>query len=281
LKELHKSPTLSFKKLLGKFHQVVGFFETKLVTIEKKYSKIAFSIDIREKDFLNKFFNFIEYLNSKENAGKVLKNYKILFFEADDDVLIRRFTETRRKHPLTNDKNCLLIKNIRMEKKLLQNIRKIANKIIDTSQLSSNRLKEMIKSYFSDISSTDKSIMINLISFGFKYGVPINLDMMFDVRFLPNPYYFDDMKNLTGNDKSVQIYVLEKEATKIFLKKLENFLEFLLPEFIKEGKNYLDIGIGCTGGKHRSVSIINELYRYLKKRYKNMYIGILHRDVEK
>lgn len=241
-------------------------------------SKIAFGIDIREKDFLKNFLCLINYLNNQKKLKVLLENYKVLFFEADDEVLIRRFTETRRKHPLTDEKNSLLIKNIQTERKLLQGIRESVDKIIDTSKLSVNRLKEIVKDYFN--SENNKGIIVNIVSFGFKYGIPIDLDMMFDVRFLPNPYYFDDMRDLTGNDEIVQKYVLEKESTKEFIKKLEDMLSFLLPEFIKEGKNYLTIGIGCTGGKHRSVSIVNAIFKKFKENF-DVAVSISHRDIEK
>lgn len=241
-------------------------------------SKIAFGIDIREKDFLKNFLCLINYLNNQKKLKVLLENYKVLFFEADDEVLIRRFTETRRKHPLTDGKNSLLIKNIQTERKLLQGIRESVDKIIDTSKLSVNRLKEIVKDYFN--SENNKGIIVNIVSFGFKYGIPIDLDMMFDVRFLPNPYYFDDMRDLTGNDEIVQKYVLEKESTKEFIKKLEDMLSFLLPEFIKEGKNYLTIGIGCTGGKHRSVSIVNAIFKKFKENF-DVAVSISHRDIEK
>jgi RNase adapter protein RapZ len=241
-------------------------------------SRIAFGIDIREKDFLKNFLCLINYLNNQKKLKVLLENYKVLFFEADDEVLIRRFTETRRKHPLTDGKNSLLIKNIQTERKLLQGIRESVDKIIDTSKLSVNRLKEIVKDYFN--SENNKGIIVNIVSFGFKYGIPIDLDMMFDVRFLPNPYYFDDMRDLTGNDEIVQKYVLEKESTKEFIKKLEDMLSFLLPEFIKEGKNYLTIGIGCTGGKHRSVSIVNAIFKKFKENF-DVAVSISHRDIEK
>ncbi len=251
-----------------------NFYDTEKDNI----SKIAFGIDIREKDFLKNFLCLINYLNNQKKLKVLLENYKVLFFEADDEVLIRRFTETRRKHPLTDGKNSLLIKNIQTERKLLQGIRESVDKIIDTSKLSVNRLKEIVKDYFN--SENNKGIIVNIVSFGFKYGIPIDLDMMFDVRFLPNPYYFDDMRDLTGNDEIVQKYVLEKESTKEFIKKLEDMLSFLLPEFIKEGKNYLTIGIGCTGGKHRSVSIVNAIFKKFKENF-DVAVSISHRDIEK
>jgi UPF0042 nucleotide-binding protein len=245
----------------------------KLLSVDKNIGKVGFGIDIREKDFLNSFASVVDFLNEKKYK------FKILFLEAENDILVRRFTETRRKHPLSNEKDNLLIQNILTEKELLKDIRQKSDKIIDTSKLSTNDLKDTIKNFCLENNRDTNSVMINLISFGFKYGIPIDVDMLFDVRFLPNPFYIEDMKYLTGNDKVVQDFVMDSESAQIFVKKLEDMFDFLLPEYLKEGKSYLRIGIGCTGGKHRSVTLVNKLRQYFET--KKISVGIFHRDITK
>ena len=245
----------------------------KLLNIDKNITKIGFGIDIREKDFLNSFTSVLDYLNDKKYR------FKVLFLESETEILLRRFTETRRKHPLSSEKDNLLLQNILTEKELLKDIRLKSDKIIDTSKLSANELKDTIKNFCLENNSNANSVMINLISFGFKYGIPIDIDMLFDVRFLPNPFYIDVLKVLTGNDKIVQDFVLDNEQAKIFTAKLEDMFDFLLPAFLKEGKTYLSIGIGCTGGKHRSVSVVNKLRQYFEN--KQISVGIFHRDITK
>lgn len=244
----------------------------KLLNVDKNITKVGFGIDIREKDFLNSFSVVLDYLNDKQYR------FKVLFLEAENEPLVRRFTETRRKHPLSSENDNLLSQNIALEKSLLKEIRKKSDKIIDTSRLSTNELKDIIKLYLLDKADSN-SVMINLISFGFKYGIPIDIDMLFDVRFLPNPYYIEDIKNFTGNDEIIQDFVLKNEVANTFIIKLEDMFDFLLKEFTKEGKAYFTIGIGCTGGKHRSVAVVNRLRNYFEKN--NMSVGVFNRDITK
>ncbi len=217
-------------------------------------NKIAFVIDIRGRKF------FKELLTALKEIPNYGFKYKIIFFEASDAVLIRRFSETRRRHPLAH--NGRLLDGITFERKQLEEIRKIADKIIDTSTLSQNKLKNELSEIIG-VTQTPDSLNINVIAFGFKYGIPLDADLIFDVRFLPNPYYVNELRHLTGNDEPVKDYLTNIKETKEYLEKFLDFNLYLIPKFIAEGKANLTIGIGCTGGRHRSVFIANELSKAL------------------
>jgi UPF0042 nucleotide-binding protein len=237
---------------------------------EGKMEKIALVIDIRGGELLHDLF---PALAEVKQAGF---SYEILFLDADDDVLVKRYKESRRQHPLSQEGR--LLKGIREERKALEVIKSKANYIIDTSSLTTRQLKQEISSDFLE-GKTYKGIIINIVSFGFKYGIPTDCDLVFDVRFIPNPYYIAPMKLKTGKDDMVKDYVLDANETKGFLLKLEDMMDFLIPNYIKEGKSQLDIGIGCTGGRHRSVAIADEVYRRLEQ--KGHKVIIEHRDIEK
>lgn len=235
-----------------------------------KIKKVAFVIDIRSWNFVEDFYNELKGLRE---SGI---NYKIIFLDSKDEVLLQRFNLTRRKHPL--EVYNTLLENIEEERKRLEDIRSIAAIIIDTSSLTT---KELIAKLEEELEMSDKTkINITFLSFGFKYGIPIDLDMMFDVRFLPNPYYIDSLKEKTGNDMDVQEYVLKFDVSKQFYDKIKDMLDFLIPNFIKEGKSHLTIGIGCSGGKHRSVTFANRLYDYYSGK-KECKVFITHRDSNK
>ena len=235
-----------------------------------KIKKVAFVIDIRSWNFVEDFYNELKGLRE---SGI---NYKIIFLDSKDEVLLQRFNLTRRKHPL--EVYNTLLGNIEEERKRLEDIRSIAAIIIDTSSLTT---KELIAKLEEELEMSDKTkINITFLSFGFKYGIPIDLDMMFDVRFLPNPYYIDSLKERTGNDMDVQEYVLNFDGSKQFYDKKKDMLDFLIPNFIKEGKSHLTIGIGCSGGKHRSVTFANRLYDYYSGK-KECKVFITHRDSNK
>ena len=263
------------KSLVTKYLEDIGFFCVdnlppapipKFAEIsaqsEGKMEKIALVIDIRGGEQLQELFPALT--EAKDPAF----SYEILFMEADEDVLVKRYKESRRQHPLSPEGR--LIKGIREERKALEAIKAKANYIIDTSNLTTRQLKQEINS---------KGIIINIVSFGFKYGIPTDCDLVFDVRFIPNPYYIAPMKHKTGKDALVRDFVLDASETKEFLVKLEDMLDFLIPNYIKEGKSQLDIGIGCTGGRHRSVAIADEIFRRLES--KNHRAIIEHRDIEK
>ncbi len=204
-------------------------------------------------------------------------NARILFLDASDEVLVQRFKETRRRHPLFN--NCLgILDSIANERQLLVGMKEIAHKIIDTSGLDPARLKAEIVSYFG-ADSADAGLIITVTSFGFKYGLPLDADLVFDVRFLINPYYIPDLRPFDGRDQPVQEFVMNDERTGEFITKLYDLIDFALPHYENEGKAYLNIAIGCTGGRHRSVTVANELGNLLKnKGYRTI---VSHRDVAK
>jgi UPF0042 nucleotide-binding protein len=237
---------------------------------EGKMEKIALVIDIRGGELLHDLF---PALAEVKQSGF---SYEILFLEAADDVLVKRYKESRRQHPLSQEGR--LLKGIREERKALEAIKSNANYIIDTSTLITRQLKQEINSIFLE-GKTFKGIIINIVSFGFKYGIPTDCDLVFDVRFIPNPYYIAPMKMKTGKDEMVKDFVLSAGETKVFLDKLEDMLDFLIPNYIKEGKSQLDIGIGCTGGRHRSVAIADEIYRRLEEKMHRVVSE--HRDIDK
>lgn len=235
-----------------------------------KIEKVAIVIDIRGGKLFDELF---EYLSSMKEQGF---SYEILFLEASDQSLIKRFKETRRSHPLSPEGR--IITGIEKEKALLEAIKKRANYIIDTSNLSTRQLKEQINSIFIDGKSFE-GVIITVMSFGFKYGIPIDSDLVFDVRFIPNPFYIESLKKLTGRDNLVKEYVLQFDETKEFVNKTDDMLEFLIPNYIKEGKSQLVVSIGCTGGKHRSITIAEELARLLESRGHRVVTE--HRDISK
>ena len=231
--------------------------------------RVALVIDIRGRDFFDSLF---EELSKLEEAGS---DYRILFLEASTEALINRFKKTRRRHPLAPEGR--ISEAIELEREKLEEIRGTADKIIDTTELDPKGLKEEIEGSFVENTKQDQ-ITLSILSFGFKYGVPLDADLMFDVRFLPNPHYVDSLRSLTGEDKRVQDYVLKWPITNQFKKKLFDMIDFLLPQYIKEGKTHLTIAIGCTGGKHRSVTFAEKLYEEFKDEYN---ILIKHRDSDK
>ncbi|MDE6204355.1 MAG: RNase adapter RapZ [Lachnospiraceae bacterium] len=232
-------------------------------------SKVALGLDVRADQAFDDVRKILEKL--KENGYK----FEILFMEANDRTLLKRYKETRRMHPLSPDGR--IEDGIRKERDILSNIRKKSDYVIDTSSLLTRELKEELDRIFVQ-NKEYNSLMVRILSFGFKHGIPADADLVFDVRFLPNPFYIDDLKHKTGNDAEVQDYVMSFPEAHIFIEKLTDMIEFLIPNYIKEGKYQLVIGIGCTGGKHRSVTLANKLHECMKD--KGGYgINISHRDV--
>lgn len=231
---------------------------------------IAIGIDVRNGDSIKDLSDVLDSLKQQNYS------YEVLFLEADDDVLVKRFKETRRNHPLAGGNR--ITEGIAKEREEIAFLKRRADYIIDTSTMLTRELKQELEKIF--VENEDfKSLVVTILSFGFKYGIPQDADLVFDVRFLPNPYYVDELKKLTGNDKPVQEYVLGFEQTGIFIDKLTDMINFLIPNYILEGKNRLVIAIGCTGGKHRSVTIANELYANLCD--KDFGLTINHRDIDK
>ena len=248
---------------------LVDKFVELIAVPESEITKVALGLDVRADQ-------------SFEDATQVLRQLKekgypfeVLFMEAGDATLINRYKESRRVHPLSVDGR--VEEGVKKERKVLENIRKNADYVIDTSNLLTRELKEELDRIF--ISNEDyKNLMITVMSFGFKNGIPADADLVFDVRFLPNPYYVDDLRTKTGNDKEVQDYVMGYPESEEFLKKLQDMLSFLMPNYVKEGKYHLVIAIGCTGGKHRSVTLANALYDNLKEQ-REYGVKLIHRDI--
>lgn len=233
--------------------------------------KVAVGIDIRSGQALEELRGVLDRI------GSTGASYEILFLDAEDSVLVKRYKETRRNHPLAGGER--VDKGIEEERKRLAFLKERADYIIDTSRLLTRELKAELDKIF--VQNQDyKNLFITILSFGFKYGIPADSDLVFDVRFLPNPYYVEGLRAKTGNDKEIQDYVLQFKEAHEFMEKLEDMLNFLIPNYITEGKNQLVISIGCTGGKHRSVTLANELYRKLSGR-KEYGLKIEHRDIEK
>ena len=246
------------------------FFDL-LVNPLEEYRKVALGIDIRSGEALEK----LKYiLGDIKNKGI---EYKILFLDANDEALIKRYKETRRIHPLAYGKR--LEEGIVVERKSLKFLKEKADFVLDTSSLLSKELKNELINIFS-YGKDYPRIFVNILSFGFMYGIPKDVDLVFDVRFLPNPYYDLDLRMQTGEDAAVREYVFRDKNAGIFLEKLEDMVKFLIPNYINEGKTQLVIGIGCTGGQHRSVSMAYELYQSLKDMDK-INLRLEHRDMQK
>ncbi|MEN6464481.1 MAG: RNase adapter RapZ [Syntrophaceae bacterium] len=232
-------------------------------------TKVALVMDLREKGFLEKCPAI--FADLREQGYQI----EILFLDASDDILIQRFRETRRTHPLSE--RGIISEGIAREREKFAELRKSANKVIDTSTYNVHQLKQVIQQYYMT-SSPRRKMVINVTSFGYKYGLP-DADIILDVRFLPNPYFIEDLKTLNGNDKRVKSYVLGWQESKSFLRKLFSMMEFLIPNYEKEGKAYLSIALGCTGGKHRSVVMLNRLGEHLGRQ--GYIVNVHHRDVNR
>jgi UPF0042 nucleotide-binding protein len=233
-------------------------------------NKVALGIDIRGGNLFAELFKVIEEIT--ESGYKI----DLIFLDANDDILVQRYKETRRKHPLVA--NGRIQDGIKLERDMLIEAKKRAKYIIDTSNLLTRELKEEIIKIFTE-GRKYENLIITILSFGFKYGIPADSDLVFDVRFIPNPFYISELKAKTGNDQEIKDYVMGWDVTKEFLAKLEDMVNFLLPNYIKEGKNQLVISIGCTGGKHRSVTMANALYESLRGH--EYSVNIHHRDITK
>lgn len=232
-------------------------------------ARLAFVMDLREKSFLSRYSSILESLKKKGHQ------FEILFLDADEETLLKRYSQTRRHHPLSQDKS--LLEGIRTEQEQLKNLKIIADKIINTSHYNVHELKSVI----SDIAQKSKNfapMKINILSFGFKYGIPHDADLIMDVRFLLNPYFVPELKALDGKNENVKNYILNNDEARRFFKKYLDLLDYLIPMYEKEGKSYLTIAVGCTGGRHRSVTITEAVFEQIKK--PDMQIIITHRDID-
>jgi UPF0042 nucleotide-binding protein len=235
---------------------------------QKKINRVLLVLDIRGGFTPDELFGALNEL-TKMNIF-----YRIIFLDASDQVLVKRFSETRRKHPLSDK---LILKDaIEMERSLLAPIREKAAFVINTSKLTVSRLKEMVAKTFADIKQ-NSNLIVNLVSFGYKHGIPDDADIILDLRFLPNPFYESDLKQLTGLDKKISDYILGHQIAVTFKEKLFDFIDFLLPEYAREGKSKIEIALGCTGGQHRSVLFCELLNAHLAA--KNYTVIIKHREI--
>ena len=240
-----------------------------IATPDGEVTKVALGLDVRADQA---FETTTKILDKLKNDGYA---FEILFMEANDKTLLKRYKETRRVHPLSPYGR--IEDGIKRERAILSNIRAKSDYVIDTSRLLTRELKEELDRIFVQNEGYN-SLMVTVLSFGFKYGIPADADLVFDVRFLPNPFYIDELKHKTGNEKEVQDYVMSFPEAHTFIEKLADLVGFLIPNYVKGGKYQLVIGIGCTGGKHRSVTLANRLYEHMKN--KGEYgIKIAHRDV--
>lgn len=238
---------------------------------DRNINKVAFAIDLRSGYFFDEIYKTLDKLNERKIE------YKILFLEASKSAIVKRYSLTRRKHPLVENGN--LGSGIEREIEKMNRLREIADVVIDTSLLNSKELRMAITECMMSDVEKSKLLQISITSFGYKYGLPESVDIVMDVRFLPNPFYNEELKDVDGRNKKVIDFVLCWEETKEFLRMFEKMLDFLIPNYIAEGKSYLGIGIGCTGGKHRAVVISDKIYEYLK--LKGYSIKLFHKDIGK
>ena len=236
-----------------------------------EFEKVAIGIDARSRQ---KVHELEDALDELKKSGII---YEMMFLDCSDEVLVKRYKETRRTHPIVEGGR--IEQSIAKEREYMKALREKADYIIDTSQLLTRELQAELNKIFRD-NKEYKNIFVTILSFGFKYGIPSDADLVFDVRFLPNPYYLEELRAKTGNDKEIQDFVMSNGKAGEFLEKLEDMVRFLIPNYVTEGKHQLVIAIGCTGGKHRSVTLANKLYERLQED-EEFGIKIEHRDIEK
>lgn len=250
--------------LIEKFAELADLQDAEL-------QKVAVGVDIRSGQTLGELQDVLDRLQQKG------MKFDILYLDSQDDVLVKRYKETRRSHPLAGNER--VDKGIQEERQRMEFLRKQASYIVDTSNMLTRELKAELEKIF--VRNQDyKNLFITIVSFGFKYGIPTDCDLVFDVRFLPNPYYVEGLRSKTGNDREIQEYVMQFPEAWEFLRRLEDMVKFLIPNYIVEGKTQLVIGVGCTGGKHRSVTLANALFERLADR-EGYGIKIEHRDIQK
>lgn len=236
---------------------------------ERKIDRIGVVMDLRSRNFLKELPRVLSELDRMD------QKYQVVFMEAKNDILFRRYKETRRLHPLNREDPRA---GIEKEREILSELRKISHKVIDTSSLTPHNLRGIIQDQFVD-GASKRGLNVNIVSFGYRYGNPTDADIVIDVRFLPNPYFVEELKPLSGLRSEVRDFVLEKDLTEKFLSQLRGFLNFLLPNYVNEGRALLTIAVGCTGGMHRSVVIAQELYKMLE-RESNYIVKVDHRDIK-
>jgi UPF0042 nucleotide-binding protein len=245
-------------------------FAEMLSSVNGSFANVALVIDIRVGDMINEL---LVQINALKQKGY---DCKLLYLDADDETLVKRYKETRRQHPLDNANG--LLASIKQERKMLSALYNSADYVIDTSHMATQDLLQKLKAIYASADSR-QHLQINVMAFGFKYGMPLDADLVFDVRCFPNPFYIDELKHRTGNDREVQEYVMSFPTSVKFMEKLEDMMSFMIPLYIEEGKVSLSIAIGCTGGKHRSVTMTNKLADYLKS--KDYSVNVTYRDLGK
>ncbi len=250
---------------------LIPVFYDLCVKSESVMGRVAVVTDTRGGELFKSFFTALEALKRDKRP------YKILFLDSSDAVLVRRFKETRRKHPLSDDLNGSLEQAVKLEREMLKPVKECADYVVDTSGVSPTQLKTRIAGMF--LNTPSDSLKVHCISFGFKFGIPLEADLVFDVRCLPNPFYEEALRSRTGLDAPVRDYVMEKEETKGFVSRFTDMIDYLLPLYAKEGKSQLVIAVGCTGGHHRSVTLAQFMRDYLAG--KGIKATVTHRDIQK
>jgi UPF0042 nucleotide-binding protein len=249
---------------------LIPTFADLVARADTQRGRVALGVDVREGEYLS---HFLEALAELRKRGH---NVEVLFLEAGEEALVRRYRETRRRHPLAPDGNVL--DGIRAERKALSTVREVADRIVDTSALTVHQLKDfLIEAYVAP--KARPGLAVSLVSFGFKHGVPIDADLVFDVRFLPNPHFVEALRPLDGRDGRVRQFVLQHEESRELLRRLSDFLGFVLPAYQREGKAYLTIALGCTGGRHRSVALVEELRGFIEGL--GLTPTLVHRDLDR
>jgi UPF0042 nucleotide-binding protein len=249
---------------------LIPTFADLVARADTRRGRVALGVDVREGEYLSHFLEAVAELRKRGH------NVEVLFLEAGEEALVRRYRETRRRHPLAPDGNVL--DGIRAERKALSTVREVADRIVDTSSLTVHQLKDfLIEAYVAP--KARPGLAVSLVSFGFKHGVPIDADLVFDVRFLPNPHFVDGLRPLDGRNERVREFVLKHEESRELLRRMSDFLGFVLPAYQREGKAYLTVAVGCTGGRHRSVALVEELRPFVEG------LGItptlVHRDLDR
>jgi RNase adapter protein RapZ len=236
----------------------------------QKVSRVALGVDVREGEYL---FHLLDALGELRKRGHQVE---VLFLEASEEALVRRYHETRRRHPLAPDGNVL--DGIRAERKAMSHMREVADRIVDTSGLTVHQFKDLlIEAYVTP--KARPGLAVSLVSFGFKHGMPFDADLVFDVRFLPNPHFVEALRPLDGRDRKVRDFIMEGRESGELLRRLEGFLEFVVPAYQREGKAYLTVAIGCTGGRHRSVALVEELRPFFERL--GLAVTVVHRDIDR
>ena len=262
---------LGFYCVDNKPAEMIPQFAQLCLATKGRYEKVALVTDVRGS------LSFDVLFQSLDTLDQMGLRYSILFVEATTEVLVKRFKETRRLHPLMRDGTPML-EALERERTLLEPIRNRANVILDTSKLSTGMLRGMLIDMVAG-GLRERAMTVNVLSFGFKHGIPLEADLVFDVRFLPNPYYIPELRNKTGLDEDVHQFVFQYQATKDFMDKLEDLINFTLPQYVEEGKTELVIAVGCTGGRHRSVAVASELAAFITKRGYTVVLD--HRDMNR